>query len=265
MNPFLESPNHWEDFHNRLIARICDALVPQIQPKYRARLTELLFVQADEERFEIRPDSSVLLGDSNRGGTATLPESAALAVLDPPMRVELEQHDVAERHWYIEIQDRQGREVVTAIELLSRSNKRPGKDRAKYLAKRDMLMEAGAHFIEIDLLRSRPRLIDEVANSPKMPPFDYYVMLSRVEEQPSMGLWPIRLREKLPLIPVPLRAPDPDVTLDLQSLLHATYDAAGYAAYIYDDTVDPPLESQDAQWADGLLREAGITAREIVP
>lgn len=64
-----------------------------------------------------------------------------------------------------------------------------------------------------------------------------------------MGLWPIRLRDRLPTIPIPLAPPDPDVMLDLQAVLDRTYDAAGYGKYAYSDAPQPPLSPQDAEWA----------------
>ena len=58
-----------------------------------------------------------------------------------------------ERVRYLEVRDREGREVVTVIELLSPSNKRAGDDRESYLAKRRELLRSPAHLVEIDLLR----------------------------------------------------------------------------------------------------------------
>ena len=52
----------------------------------------------------------------------------------------------------------------------------------------------------------------------------------------ACGVWPIRLRDGLPSIPVPLRAPDPDARLDLQTVLHTIYDRAGYRHRIYRGT-----------------------------
>ena len=113
---------------------------------------------------------------------------------------------------FVEIRDRQGRDLVTVIELLSPTNKRPGPDREQYLAKRRQLLASGVHLVEIDLLRGHPRLpLDD------LPPCDYYVMVSRAEERPQAGLWPLGLRDPLPPIPVPLRAADPDASLDLQA------------------------------------------------
>jgi hypothetical protein len=82
-----------------------------------------------------------------------------------------------------------------------------------------------------------------------LPQCDYYVMVSRCEERPRVDLWPIRLRERLPQIPIPLRHDDPDASVDLQPLLDAVYDAAGYEDYIYRGTPQPPLHPEDATWA----------------
>jgi hypothetical protein len=63
---------------------------------------------------------------------------------------------------------------------------------------------------------------------------------SRTTPGTVRGHRPIRLREPLPPIPIRL-APDPDVCIDLQSLLHAIHDAAGYDRFIYTGESNPPL------------------------
>ena len=84
---------------------------------------------------------------------------------------------------------------------------------------------------------------------------DLGVVLSRAERRPNVSLWPLRLRDPLPVIPVPLRAPDPDVRLDLREVLDRVYDFAGYADYIYSFTPQPPLHPEDARWAEALARQ----------
>ena len=105
-----------------------------------------------------------------------------------------------------------------------------------------------AHFIEIDLLRGGPRMpwLD-------LPECDYCVVVSRAERRPKAGVWPIRLRDRLPVIPVPLREGDPDARLDLQELLHRIYDAAGYAYDIYSGSPEPPLSPDETAWAEAVL------------
>jgi hypothetical protein len=164
-------------------------------------------------------------------------------VLPAPVQVRLPSVDV-ERQSFLEIRDRASRELVTVLELLSPSNKYVSPDRDQYLAKRSQLLASRAHFVEIDLLRGGPRLPLE-----NLPACDYCVLVSRVEERPSAGLWPIRLREQLPTIPIPLRPPHADVQLDLQEVLHRIYDAAGYEDDIYEGQPQPRLSPEDAAWA----------------
>ncbi len=87
------------------------------------------------------------------------------------------------------------------------------------------------------------------------PECDYYVAVSRVEERPRAGIWPIGLKDALPKIPVPLRPPPPDAVLDLQAVLDQVYDAAGYDDYLYDSEPQPPLTPAQNTWPKGLLTE----------
>lgn len=63
-----------------------------------------------------------------------------------------------ERVPFVEIRDRESRRLVTVIELLSPSNKRPGGDREQYLAKRSDLLASPTHLVEIDLIRGGRRM-----------------------------------------------------------------------------------------------------------
>src|SRR5438270_712694 len=89
-------------------------------------------------------------------------------------------------------------------------------------------MVGSNYLIKIDLRRGGTR-----PSPPDLPNCDYYALVSRCNERPRVGVWPLRLRDRLPVIPVPRTPPDPDVPLDLQALLHRVYDAADYGKYIY--------------------------------
>ncbi len=149
-----------------------------------------------------------------------------------------------ERHTSLEIRDRRNRRVVTVLELLSPSNKTAGSDRDDYLAKRRQVLAGQTHLVEIDLRRGGVR-----PNLPELPACDYYVLVSRYEDRPRLGFWPIGLREPLPRIPVPLSAPDAPVWLDLRAVLDRAYDAADYGKYVYQETPEPPLSEADEAWA----------------
>jgi hypothetical protein len=85
---------------------------------------------------------------------------------------------------------------------------------------------------------------------------DYCIMVSRVENRPEASFWPLQLRSSLPTIPIPLHRPDSDVSLDLQAVLHETYDQAGYQYHLYRGAPNPPLRPDDASWAASLISPA---------
>ena len=245
MNPYLEHDDAWHDFHERFAPAAAEVLAPQVHPNYIVKIDERVYVHdlaEDESRFVGRPDVYVARGTRR---TATTP--GATAVLEAPVRVRLPAVEI-ERLNYVQILDRRNRQLVTVVELLSPSNKTPGDDRDQYLAKRAELLASSVNLVEIDLLRGGPRMPCE-----DLPDCDYCVMVSRVQDRPEAGLWPIALPNRLPEIPVPLRPPDGEARLDLQAVLHRIYDAAGYEYYIYDSLPSPPLSSQDAAWAQQFV------------
>ena len=241
MNPYLEQEDVWHDFHERFMPAAAEMLLPQVRPNYIVKLDEHAYIHelpANERRLAGRPGVATTESRSGRSGAESQVASNA------PVYGELSLAVDVERHAFIEIRDRQTRQIVTVLELLSPSNKRLGADREAYLAKRVEFLRSGAHFIEIDLLRGGPRLPVE-----GLPHCDYYVIVSRSNERPRVGIWPISMRDPLPSVPVPLRHPDPDATLNLKAVLDRVYDAAGYEDYIYSGTPQPPLNEPEALWA----------------
>lgn len=239
MNPYLEHEEVWHDFHERFIPAAAELLLPQVLPNYIVKIDEHAYIHelpAEERRFVGRPDVAI---------TVQRPQSMtgrAASAGSAPIYGQVPAAIDTERQSYIEIRDRASRQIVTVIELLSPSNKTT--DREQYLGKRDQMLRSSAHFIEFDLLRGGPRLpVDG------LPDCDYYVMLSRADERPRVGLWPLRLIDPLPVIPVPLRSPDPDVRLDLRQVLDRVFDAAGYEFYIYDAAPQPALSPEQQTWA----------------
>lgn len=247
MNPYLEQPAAWQDFHQRLITYISDALAAQIRPGFFVKIEESVFIHepSDEERRKMlgRPDVSVF--DSDSVGVVavaeprTLSHSALIAKI-PDIEVE--------RHSYIEIRDRQGRDLVTMIEVLSPLQKCRGPDRVQYLQKRTLVMSSPVSIVEIDLLRGGPHL-----PLTGIPDCDYRVMVSRRSMRPDVLAWAINLRDVLPVIPIPLKGDVPDASLDLQALLHKVYDAAGYEDYIYSTSPEPPLTSEQYEWTQQFV------------
>jgi hypothetical protein len=118
-----------------------------------------------------------------------------------------------------------------------------------YLDKRRTFLRAHLHLIEIDLLRSYPRMPFE----DPLPPADYVVMVAQAGERPHYSVWPISVRQPLPTIPIPLLDPDPPVPLALGQALQTAYERARYDLRVdYRKPPVPPLTPQDTAWAETL-------------
>ena len=48
MDPYLESPRYWQDFHESFITYAREELQPQLPPRYRALIGARLVVEATE-------------------------------------------------------------------------------------------------------------------------------------------------------------------------------------------------------------------------
>jgi hypothetical protein len=244
MNPYLEQDTVWHDFHERCCTTIAELITGQVRPHYIVKIDEHVYIH------ELSAESRLFLGRADVGvrrSTGEPPGGVAVAAPHGPSRVRLPDVDI-ERISFLEIRDRESGRVVTVLELLSPTNKQAGPDRDQYIGKRAHLLHSAVHFVEIDLLRGGPRMPMK-----DLPTCDYYVMVSRYEQRPDADLWPIALRDRLPVIPVPLDRPHPHASLDLQQILDRVYDSAGYEDYIYRGRPQPALRPDDEQWSQQLL------------
>jgi hypothetical protein len=253
MDPYLEG-SEWTSVHTELSSEIARQLSPQLRPKYVARTTRR-FVTEDLEDIGITtssayPDVSVFKGGQVKEAQATFAGGPPPLHLKTLIAAEAPQVT-------IEIRDVTSRRLVTAIEVLSPSNKRSA-GYLEYLDNRQRLLRSEAHLIEIDLLRTGQR----VPMEDPLPPAPYFVFLSRVESRPVIDVWPIQLDMPLPVVPTPLLTGDQDATLDLQAALNTIYDALNYDLTLdYSRTPEIPLQGEAANWAAELLHRAGFSAR----
>ena len=245
MNPYLENPLVWQDFHESAIPTIGAQLNRQLGPGYVAKVESHLFIHemsSDERKFFGKTDVGVadMSKRQDRAGTVTT-AAPFYGSFSPAVSME--------KLAFLEIRDRKGERLVTVVELLSPTNKNRGPDRDTYLAKRREILGSQTHLVEIDMLRGGPRMpLDGI------PACDYCVVVSRHEQRPIAEIWPTALREVLRPIPIPLSAPDPDAMLDLKAVIDEVYNAAKYERYVYDDDLQPRLGEQDVS-----------CAREFVP
>lgn len=245
IDPFLEG-QVWEEFHNLYIAELHRRLAPQLRPRYVVRLESRVYLEhlPGDIQLSFKPDLSLV------GRSETEYRPSATAVASPPFTVPLFLPEEQKEN-YLEIRFLEGGEVVTVIEMLSPSNKRPGGDGLReYLAKRERVLRSSTHLVELDFLRGGLRL----PMAAPMPPGEFCVLVSRANRRPLAEVWPFGLVEPLPTIPIPLADPDPDFHLDLQAVYSAVYEQAGYEAWLsrQQGTV-PPLTTEQEAWATALL------------
>jgi len=223
-----------------------------IQPRYFARLTPYVtyeVIKVAEARGIRPPDVGIWQPQPPAGelvvGVLTITPAPVASVI--PLELPL-------RLFSIEIRIVDTQRLVTVIEILSPVNKRPGHEAyTDYQRKRRDLLRPAAHLMEIDLLRGGERFPLERP----VPVAPYYVVLSRADHRPTVEVWPISLKDKLPILPVPLLEPDPDVLLDLGAAVASVYERGAYGRQIdYRQTPPPPsLSDEEAVWVDNLLRE----------
>jgi hypothetical protein len=249
MDPYLEG-SLWQTVHVQLGAEIARQLAPLLRPRYLALTAERFVLESPDDvaiAQTIYPD--VGLAEARPAPLA----GATTAVAEAPLHLATAMPTPVP-HVTVEIRDAAERQLVTAIEVLSPTNKR-GEGRAEYLAKRRSLLLSTAHLVEIDLLRQGQR----VPMRQPLPAAPYFVLVSRVERRPVLDVWPVALASSLPVVGVPLLEGDADVPLDVQKALTTIYDLIGYDLAInYAGPAEVPLAAEEAAWADALLRAAGL-------
>jgi Protein of unknown function (DUF4058) len=253
VDPYLEHPDFWPGIHNLLIAEIARFLSPQLRPKYRVAVEMRMYETSGENSVGVGiPDLTV-----QRRATASNPSMPNVAVLLPtaqPVTVTLPIPEII-KEAYLEIRQVETREVVTTIEILSPTNKRPGKGRQMYEKKREQILGNRTHLIEIDLLR----------RGEPMPVFgnnldsQYRILVCRGNRLPAGDMYAFNIQDSIPAFPVPFRPEDSEPIVDLQILFNQVYDIAGYDMEIdYCREPIPALSETDAAWADAWLRDRGL-------
>ncbi|MDE3088597.1 MAG: DUF4058 family protein [Chloroflexota bacterium] len=243
MDPFLEG-EMFQEFHDTLANEIRAQLLPHVKPKYVALL-------AKRYSFEhpILNITTTIYPDVHVAKQTRVAYVAGRDIETPTVELE---NPLPEPMPYlaVEIRDVAERRLVTAIEIFSPVNKH-GKGAREYNEKRLEILETETHLLEIDLLRQGER-IALVGELPRAP---YFVFLSRWTRRPKTEIYPIQLRARLPVVPVPLLPPDPDVPLDLQAALDACFDLVGYERLL--DYASPlaDLGADDAAWVKETLQK----------
>jgi len=255
MDPYIEASGIWGDFHTNLIADIQRSLAAVVPDRYLVRSGERFYlVLADEEgkkEHALVPDVKIT------GSAGKEPATTATAVAEPDTEADVVSMQAfvvdEERENFIEIYEAgEQQQLVTVIEVLSPSNKRPNSPGWDlYSRKRQSLLLGGANFVEIDLLRGGQKM-PMLTPWPRCP---YTLLVSRRWRAPTCRVWLARSLKPLPALPIPLLRPDPDVSLPLQPLVEAIYARNRYHRSIdYSKPLHPPLAPEEVAFLTEQLR-----------
>ena len=252
MDPYLEA--HWLDIHTKLVAYAADALNAVLPQDLIARTEERVGIETDDADVPstVSPDVAVLESAGAKGDRVGSQGGRQLA----QYRLVAAEEPVTERS--VEIRESNSGKLITIIEFISPSNK-TRKGLTAFRNKRDCLLDSGVNVVEVDLTRGgnwRGMLLPQRSSGTMATP---YRSVTRVASEPDAAyLEPIDIRKPLPALPIPLRESEAPADLPLQPLIDQAYRNGRYAQTIdYSKPPVPPLDEEDAAWADSLLRSAG--------
>ncbi|WP_165228224.1 DUF4058 family protein [Aquisphaera insulae] len=253
MDPYIEAQIDWEDFHNNLISEMRRVLGRSLPRGYVARSDTRIEVAdfGEDSTTSYKPD--ILLAHRRGLATSQAPVTSKTGISDvmlEPWQAEVTDRDPEEvRTAFLEIRRLPELELVTVIEVLSPSNK-SGLSRIDYLEKRQDLYEQKINLVEIDLLLGGHRV-------PMKPPLrgaDYFAVVATGATLPQARVYGWTLRDPLPTLPIPLKAPAPDALLPLGELASLVYEDGRYDQTLRYDLPLPkgwPIPPEDREWAQG--------------
>jgi hypothetical protein len=254
MDPWLEDADVFPNFHERLAIAIQDALNAAMPPGYVATSRNRVWVDSELTR---EPDVA-LYGRRNPPPAEGEGKSALTGLVTIGRRRTSDPFEEP----YLEILSGKGKRPVTAVEVISLSNKRAGrKGRKSHQDKQEECALGGVNLVEIDLLRRGPH----VTATPlarlrrRFGAFDYHVSVMLAGDPPTYHAAGLRLTDRLPRIGIPLDTGRPEVVIDLQPMLDQAYDRARYPELLdYTRPPDPPLTPEQQGWADTILKAKGV-------
>lgn len=252
MDPYLESPAHWPDFHDRFINTLCEAIADTLPDAFFARIREdVVLLEPDSPTYRIQPD--VLVGGETLSPSRSSPEGGGTAILEPLTLRNVVYADPQTEH-SIEIIRLRDAHVVTLVEVLSPKNKL-GEGRGVYTEKRNRILQRSeVSLVEIDLLRAGRRIELEEP----LPAAHYYAFVSRADRRPFCNVYAWNVREALPTVPIPLLPDSPDASADLGKAVVVAYERGRYGKLIrYGERPPTPAFSvSDAEWLASRVRSA---------
>lgn len=247
VDPYLQ--RRWGDFHNRFLTYLSDEINDRLPRNLLARSQETVTVE-ESERPPRRylPDAHAYETPTPAAGFQHEGGGTAMALDDPivlmsPLKLKQSSIQI--------IDSKSDGAVVTAIELLSPSNKVRSPAREKYLAKQDDYLAAGVNLLELDWIRrgSPATFATRFGISDKLKS-TYHASMVNFTRGGRLEYYRIPYDARLPRLALPLRSKEEFVPLDLQPVFDYAYERGRYADELtYEGPPTPPFRGKAAKWA----------------
>jgi uncharacterized protein DUF4058 len=218
MDPYLEAPPLWPEFHHNLVVCWMEVLLPSIGDRYRLRIGSREYV-----------NQQVLL-----------------------VSVIKEQH----KEEYLEVRQRGTDKLITLVDLISPANRATAVGRQAYLAGRAEARQAGAHVVEHDLVLQGQTCLDIAPDS--VPDYDYAITVGRARQPDRFEMYTTTVQKKLPRIRLPLASDDRDLVVDVQAIFTRCYDRFFTGRINYKKDPPILLRDSDHKWMVQTLKQAGL-------
>ena len=190
MDPYLENPEIFPDFHDSFITYLRESLQASLPAPYFAALGRRVWIEAAHD--EIREPFVEIYARSGEGKRLV----TSIEILSLSNKTPGEQgRDLYQR--------KQSEILASQVHLIEVGFLRSGEPTTA---------------VPLDAAREA------------CGPFDYHISVRPFDDLETVFVYPIRLQDRLPAVEFPLLPGDPSVTLDLQSIFDRCYDAGPYAA-----------------------------------
>ena len=263
MNPYLEHRHIWPGFHDSLAAQLLADIGPRLPARYRIDLRQRVEV---ETPLGPPPDLAFMIPDAlvtdEAIGQPSRPSETmgATAVATSPVEeyaIRVRMPREAKVNW-LRIEAVPSQEVVTIVEILSPTNKAPGRERNRYERKREVIVGSGANLVEIDLLRRWQPMPLEMPP----PPSDYRILVCEGWKRPSALLYPCNVQQPIPPFALPLLPEDEPLQVDLGPIINGMHHTARYGQVTryHEPPPEPAFAPEVAEWVAERVSEFAAPA-----
>jgi hypothetical protein len=249
LHSYWQAEHKWNRFHNAHITDLVKLLRAELLPKgYTAEMEESLQLRRFSDNLPRRPKPDAIIRDldPNRVSPPTYMQGIQILELDDLMETE---PDIEHPYYAAVIYERDSSmnddDVIAWIELLSPTNKGDNRDAYIYFAKRQLALEQGKVFVELDYLHELSptfdRLPDYSIRATGAFPYRITILDPRPEYRDTRAyLGEFNVDEDIPRMSIPLNGGD-HLEFDFGMAYRKTYEEMLYGREEWVDYTQHPV------------------------